>query len=326
MTTRLPPPLPWATGESPPPALIPATRPVVLRLEGLRKRLGRTEVLQRLDVEVRAGDIYGFLGRNGAGKTTAIRSIMGILQPDSGRMQLLGRELKRADRAAKQRIGYVSQEPFFYSWMTCRALGRFVAGFYPTWDHTEFARLLRVLELPEKRRFSHLSGGMKIKLALALALAHRPDLLILDEPTAGMDAVARREFLDLIASQARHEGRTTFFSTHRIEEVERVANRVGLIDGGRQRYEGGVEELKQTVRLLRGMPAEEDAAAWLARVFAHEAVELLRDETRDAERRLVVRAEPAQWERLTLPAPVICEALSLEEIFLAHTTSQFVEL
>src|SRR6185503_16425561 len=118
----------------------------------------------------------------------------------------------------------------------------------------EFDRLLGLLELPPDRKASQLSGGMRVKLALALAVAHRPALLILDEPTAGLDPVARREFLELIASQARNHGRTTFFSTHLIDEVERVADRVGIIDRGRMRYEGSLTDLRAEVKRVRTEP------------------------------------------------------------------------
>lgn len=108
--------------------------------------------------------------------------------------------------------------------MSCERLGSFVGSFYPTWDRSEFFRLLEIFEIPRSRKVSQLSGGMKAKLALALAITPKPKLLILDEPTAGLDPVARRDFLDIIASQARTYQRTTFFSSHLIDEVERCAD------------------------------------------------------------------------------------------------------
>ena len=247
--------LPQAVPQPVPPVVAPASLGagprVGLRTVGLRKAFGRTMALDGLNLEVREGEIYGFLGRNGAGKTTTIRALMGILQPDAGEVVLLGRAMARVDTETKRHIGYVSQEPHFYPWMTGAQLGRFVGGFYPTWDHAEFRRLMGALQLPLDRRFSHLSGGMQMKLALALALAHRPALLILDEPTAGLDPVARREFLDILAGQARQRGRTTLFSSHLIEEVDRVADRIGIIEAGRMRYEGSLAELKATVRRVR---------------------------------------------------------------------------
>lgn len=202
-------------------------------------------------MEVRQGEIYGFLGRNGAGKTSTIRMLMGVVRADSGEIELLDARGTRIGIPQKQRIGYVSQEQNFYPWMTCRGIGRFVSGFYPTWDASEFSRLLLMLDLPGDRKISHLSGGMRVKLALALALAHRPQILILDEPTSGLDPVARREFLEIIRRQSRAHGRTTFFSSHLIDEVERVADRVGIIHRGQLRYEGDVPRLQASVRKVR---------------------------------------------------------------------------
>jgi ABC-2 type transport system ATP-binding protein len=297
-------------------------RPAVLRTLGLTKKFGRTTALDDLNLEVREGEIYGFLGRNGAGKTTALRSFMGILRPDRGRIELLGRIVRRVDVKTKRRIGYVSQEPHCYPWMTCRALGQFVAGFYPTWDGAEFDRLLRVLDLPPGRRFSHLSGGMQMKLSLALAVAHRPALLILDEPTAGLDPVARREFLDLIASQARNHGRTTLFSTHLIDEVDRVADRVGIIDEGRMRFEGSTAALKDSVRRVRPMPAPAGGPPPLPLAPPGPPFELLREENGS----FILRAAPEAWQGADFGAPAIVEWLSLEDIFLAYAGKRVAEI
>lgn len=242
--------------EVPPPAspeVAPATpvAPVVLRTDGLSRSFGKVAAVEQLGLTVREGEIYGFLGMNGAGKTTTIRMLMGIIKPSAGQIELLGQRTRRTSIKQKQSIGYVSQEQNFYPWMTGRGLGRFVGGFYPSWDAAEFDRLLRVLEVPSDRKVSQLSGGMRVKLALALALAPRPALLILDEPTSGLDPVARREFLDLIQRQARDHRRTTFFSSHILGEVERVADRVGIIHQGRMRYEGDLETLRNSVRQVR---------------------------------------------------------------------------
>ena len=301
------------------PPLLQGERAVVLRTTGLKKHFGRMIALDGVDLTVREGEIYGFLGRNGAGKTTTIRALIGILAPDAGEMELLGRSVRRVDVKTKQRIGYVSQEPHCYPWMTARALGQFVSGFYPTWDKAEFSRLLGALDLPADRRFSQLSGGMQMKLALALALAHRPALLILDEPTAGLDPVARREFLDLIASQARNHGRTTFFSTHLIDEVERVADRVGIIDRGRMRYEGGVADLRAEVRRVRAEPG-------VTPVLPGADFQLLRDESAAGVSVQVVRAPATAWISADFGPGIRVEEMSLEDIFLAFAAAARVQL
>lgn len=235
----------------------PAT---LLRTQGLSLSYGRVRAVHRLNISVREGEIYGFLGRNGAGKTSTIRMLMGVVRPDAGQIELLDFRGRRIGPRQKQRIGYVSQEQHFYPWMTCRGLGRFVSGFYKTWDRAEFDRLLHVLDLPPDRKAGHLSGGMKVKLALAIALAHRPPILILDEPTSGLDPVARREFLEIISLQARANDRTTLFSSHLIDEVERVADRVGIIHRGQLRYEGDIETLQASVRRVCYLDIEEGAS------------------------------------------------------------------
>ena len=225
----------------------------ILRTRDLRLSYGRHLAVDGLSLNVRRGEIYGFLGRNGAGKTSTIRMIMGIGVADAGTIEFNGQVLRRIGNNEKRQIGYVSQEQFFYPWMTCQRIGKFVGGLFPTWDSDEFLRLMTVLDLPLKRKIAHLSGGMKVKLALALALSHRPEILVLDEPTAGLDPVARREFLDIIRRQAQQMGRTTFFSSHLIDEVERVSDTVGIIHRGRLRFEGPLDELAKQVREV---PAE----------------------------------------------------------------------
>ncbi|MCB1231926.1 MAG: ABC transporter ATP-binding protein [Verrucomicrobiae bacterium] len=320
-----------------------------LRAIGLRKRYGRVSVVNGLDLEVPRGKIYGFLGRNGAGKTTTIRMLMGILKPDRGEIEFFGHRTRRTTTALKRRIGYVSQSQHFYPWMSARQLGRFVGGFYPNWDTAEYDRLLRVLEIPPDRRSSQLSGGMRMKLALALALAHHPDLLILDEPTAGLDPVAQREFLEIVKNQSRNHGRTTLFSTHRIDEVERAADKVGIIDEGVMRYEGDLDDLRAEVRRLVEMPrkpiavpqptepdesddAPKPPALPLPTVrrenplAGHDGYELLRDESVPERQQLIYRCTlPSPW-MAPMPDGWRIEPLSLEDIFMAYAGLRVAEV
>jgi ABC-2 type transport system ATP-binding protein len=211
--------------------------------------------------------------------------------------------------------------------MTCRGLGRFVSAFYPTWESEEFSRLLNVLDLPPDRRISHLSGGMRVKLALAIALAHRPRLLILDEPTSGLDPVARREFLEIIRRQSRAHGRTTFFSSHLIDEVERVADRVGIIHHGQLRYEGDIPTLRASVRRVKPTgPIEEPDSEPIAadpraaretcmRVAESHGFRFLADDLSDPEA-IIVYGSPSSWGSHPFP-PESVSQLSLEDIFIA---------
>ncbi len=285
----------------------------VLDVRGLAKHYGRVRALTGLDLSVGSGEVYGFLGRNGAGKSTAIRILMGITKPDRGDVYFFGERARGADVRLRQRIGYVAQEQTFYGWMTAIQLGRFVGSFYPTWNGDEYRRLCRQMELPVDRKVQTFSGGMRVKLALALALAHRPELLILDEPTAGLDPVARREFLEIIRTDADRTGRTTFFSTHLIDEVELVADRVAIVDGGRARYEGPVRALAARVRRVRASAADAPLPPELAPV--PDGVRIVSDRSFRGERWIVLEADSEErWAPLS--ATLALESLPLEEIFI----------
>jgi ABC-2 type transport system ATP-binding protein len=270
-----------------------------VRLTDLRVRYGRVHALDGLSLTVARGEVYGLLGRNGAGKTTTLRVLMGIVAADSGTIELFGEPMKRVSVATKRNIGYVSQEQNFYPWMTPAQLGRFVGAFYPTWDDAEYARLLHVLDVPPDRRSGILSGGTRTKLGLALALAPRPPLLLLDEPTAGLDPVARREFNDLVARMAAERGTTMFLSSHLVDEVEGIATRVGIVQAGRMSIEGRVDELRERVRRVRSAVPFEPPSGFV-RVRGD-----------------VWHADGLQWATAQWPEGTSVELLPLEEIFLA---------
>lgn len=287
----------------------------VLATRDLRKRYGRVPALEGLDLGVGRAEVYGFLGRNGAGKSTTIRILMGITHADHGEVMLFGQRAKGAHVKLRERIGYVAQEQSFYGWMSVHRLGRFVGAFYPTWDEQEFLSLCKRLDLPLDRKVDALSGGMKVKLALATALSHRPELLILDEPTAGLDPVARREFLEIVRDDADRTGRSTFFSTHLIDEVELVADRVGIVDGGRMRYEGPVRALADSVRLATNIAEGQPLPALLAEPSL--GVRVVSDRVFRGRRRVVLAADrPERWAELQSVLPIAIEPLPLEEIFI----------
>jgi ABC-2 type transport system ATP-binding protein len=252
------------------------------------------------------GAIYGFLGRNGAGKTTTLRVLMGLTPPDAGRIELFNEEVRAVPVRLKRHIGFVPQEPHFYPWMTAVQLGRFVGDFYPTWDDAEYRRLLRRLDIPTDRKASALSGGTRTKLSLALAFAPRPRLLLLDEPTTGLDPVARREFNDQLIELQREQGTTVMFSSHLVGEVEQVAHAVGIIQAGSARFEGTVDSLRAQVRRVVGLD-EAAEAAWLERVRGD-----------------VFRADEAAWRANALPPGAVAERLGLEDIFLAFARTDEV--
>jgi ABC-2 type transport system ATP-binding protein len=289
----------------------------ILRVEGLRRHFGKAVAVDGVNLTAWKGEIYGFLGVNGAGKTTTIRAIMGIIAAQSGTITLMDETTRRTSVKQRRQIGYVSQDQHFYPWMTCRAIGKFVGSFYPTWDAPEYARLLEMFEIPPGRRTSELSGGMRAKLALALALAPRPALLILDEPTAGLDPVTRHEFMRIIVMEARDHGRSVFFSSHLIDEVEACADRIGIIHQGRMRFEGRMEELRARVRRL-ALPVDMEFEV-------PKGFKIWRDEQAGTGRTLTMDAPAAAWDALdgVCPRP---ESLSLEEIFLASVGSRHIRL
>jgi ABC-2 type transport system ATP-binding protein len=289
------------------PAADPAAAPVVLRTRNLTRSFGKVRAVDDIDLEVPQGAIYGFLGRNGAGKTTTLRMLMGVLRPDRGEIELLGRRSVRIRSAQKRLIGYVSQEQFFYPWMTAERLGAFVGSFYPTWDRTEFNRLLALLDVPPQRKAIDLSGGTRSKLALALALAHRPALLLLDEPTSGLDPVARREFLEILAHESKRLGQTALFSSHLVDEVQFVAQRVGILDEGRLLYQGAIDGLLERVRRITWHPEVHQLPP---------GFRALRADLDLAAADAVLEAEPSAWaEHAAAFAGV--ERLTLEDVFLA---------
>lgn len=277
---------------------------LALQLSGLTLRFGRVAALDGLSLSVRQGQLYGFLGRNGAGKTTTMRILMGVLSAQEGTVEVLGERVKKVSVSLKQRIGYVSQDQYFYPWMTARQLGRFVQAFYPTWDEAEFTRLLTVLDIPPERRSVELSGGTRTKLALALALAPRPPLLLLDEPTSGLDPVARYEFNALVSSMVKERGTTAFFSSHLVDEVEGIATHVGLIDHGRLQVEADTATLLASARkVVSALPFEPGPG--FTRV---------RDD--------VWTAAPEAWAQAGWPEGVTVEPVSLHDLFLAYARTR----
>ncbi|MFL5356162.1 ABC transporter ATP-binding protein [Archangium sp.] len=310
--TTPPPPAPLLAEPEPGPTPVAAPLPapeVILRTHGLTRSFHNVKAVDGVELELRRGEVYGFLGRNGAGKTTTLRMLMGILRPDKGELELMGQRVRHVRAAQKQQLGYVSQEQVFYPWMTALELGRFVSGFYPHWDDAQFQRLLRVLDVPKDRKSAQLSGGTRMKLGLALALAHRPPLLILDEPTAGLDPVARREFLDILREQVRREGQTALFSSHLVGEVEEVAHRIGILHEGRLRYQGSLDTLRQSVRrvVLETPPEALPSGFSLVR----------RERLPDGRLALVLFGAP-EHQAASPFGPETVEALSLENIFLAY--------
>ena len=220
-------------------------------IEGFTKRFGSREAVSDLSIEVPRGSVFGFLGQNGAGKSTTIKTLLNLYQPTRGRLSVLGLDSVRQSVELRRRVGYLPEEPACYRWMTVEEAVRFNAAFYPTWDAGLAEVLLRKLELPRGRRLRELSRGMQAKVGLVLALAPRPEVLVLDDPTSGLDAVVRREFLEAMIGSVQAEGGTVFFSTHLLHEMERVADEVAILHRGRLLMRDSLERLKSATKKLR---------------------------------------------------------------------------
>jgi len=216
----------------------------------LTKKFGRNEAVNDLTLQVPRGSVFAFLGRNGAGKTTTIRILLDLLNRNSGEAKVLGLDCVKDSLEIKKRVGYVAEAQKMYDWMKVDEIIWFCKGFYPDWDDAFAMELREKLELPGSTKVGDLSRGMQAKLALLLAMAYRPRLLILDEPTAGLDVVVRRDFLEGVIEIIQEEGRTVFFSSHIVHEVERVADWVGIIHKGRLIHCSTMEDVKARVKRL----------------------------------------------------------------------------
>jgi ABC-2 type transport system ATP-binding protein len=222
----------------------------IIATRGLTKCFGGKAVVNRLNLAVPRGAIFALLGGNGAGKSTTIRMLTGLLQPDAGSAQILGEDCWSAAIALRHRIGYVPEKPRFYDWMTVHDIGWFTAGFHKTGFTPRYVELVRRFRLDPNVRLRTLSKGDYAKVGLALALAPDPEVLILDEPTSGLDLFIRREFLASMVELAG-AGRTILLSSHGIAEVERVASHAGFMAEGRLLLTASIEELRKRIVRVR---------------------------------------------------------------------------
>ncbi len=216
-----------------------------IELQGIVKSYGKKDVLTGLDLAVPKGAVLGLLGTNGSGKTTLIKCALGLIRPQQGTARLLGEDSWTLSAEAKARIGYVPQVINLYPWMKVRHIIDYTAAFYPNWNLDLVARLMTQWSLTANDRIGPLSPGQLQKLAIVLALGHEPELLILDEPAASLDPLARRQFLQMIIELAEPGRRTVLFSTHITADLERVADRVAILKAGRIAWDGLLEDLKE---------------------------------------------------------------------------------
>jgi len=222
---------------------------IVLETEALTKYYGSTLAVDHMDIEIPRGCICGFVGRNGAGKTTAIKLMLGLLNPTAGSSKLLGCDSSALTPAIRQRIGYVTEGHRLFRWMSIGGLEKFQRSFFPKqWDDKFFADMIEYFELPKKKKIKHLSNGQRAQVSLALALAPNPELLIMDDPTLGLDAAIRRQFLEGMIELIMRQGRTVLFSSHILGDVERVSDRIVVIDKGVLRANCSLEQFQKAIK------------------------------------------------------------------------------
>ena len=285
--------------------------PIVCR--NVQKRYKEKLALDGTDLVVPRGSVFGLLGLNGAGKTTLLKSLMGLVRIQGGEIRVLGKNPDELDGATKARIGYVPQEVNLYHWMRVQQIVDYTASFYPRWNEAFVVRLLDEWQLDPRDKVGNLSGGQAQKLAIILALGHEPELLILDEPAASLDPMARREFLKTLLAMIDSGERTVLFSTHITSDLERVADHVGILKAGKTVYAGELGDLKDTFKRLR-VTARQPLPASLNGIPG-----IIRYEVDGQRALLTVRGSTEAMRRdleSRFGADITQEDLNLEEIFL----------
>src|SRR4051794_36952871 len=217
----------------------------VVELEDVSRRFGDKLALDKVTFRVPAGAVVGLVGENGAGKTTIIKHILGLLKAQTGSVRVFGLNPVADPVGVLSRIGYLSEEPDMPGWMRVHELIRYIAAFYRTWDAQYAEQLRREFDLDPVAKIKQLSKGQRARAGLLIALAYRPELLLLDEPSSGLDPIVRRDILGAIIRTIADEGRTVLFSSHLLSEVERVSDQVAMIKSGRILFCDSLDKIKQ---------------------------------------------------------------------------------
>jgi ABC-2 type transport system ATP-binding protein len=284
--------------------------------ERLTKYFGSRCVVNCLNLCVPGGTVYGFLGRNGAGKSTTIKMLLGMAQPNYGRIELLGHELSVLPPEVRGRIAYLAEGHPLYGWMTVAEAARFFRSFHPgRWNQRLLDQILEHFELPLRSRLRRLSNGQRASVALALAVAPDPDLLVLDDPTLGLDTVARRDFLMSMIHLVARQGRTILFSSHILADVERVADRIGILVDGVLRVDCPTERFKESVSKLvlefAGKPPAFPGCAGLVQAWeVGRRLELVIVDFGPSQRQVIESLAPLAWDLV---------GLNLEDAFVDYT-------
>ena len=287
----------------------------VIVTERLTKYYGSQCALDQLNLRVAQGTVYGLLGRNGAGKTTAIKMLLGMAQPSFGRAEVLGEDSLQLRPETRARIAYLAERHPLYRWMTVGQAVDFTCAFCARWNGELLRQILDHFGLPRRARISRLSNGQRAQVALALAVAPDPEVLILDDPTLGLDAVVRRDFLESLIQIIQRRGRTILFSSHILADVERVADRIGILVDGVLRVDCPTDHFKESIRKVvlsfSGSPPEMPACPGLVAGWAvGTKLELVFVGYGDRQRETVESLRPKALDVIEL---------NLEEAFIEYT-------
>lgn len=223
----------------------------VVELKNVRKEF-KDFTVKNIDLQVKQGFVTGFIGANGAGKSTTIKMMMNLLKPDAGEVKIFGLDYKTHEKAIKERIGFVYDSNVFFEGMNLKDIKRIVAPAYKQWDDTLFYRYIEQFELPMKKAIKTFSKGMQMKASLAIALSHHAELIIMDEPTAGLDPIFRRELLDLLQEIMIDGNRTIFFSTHITTDLDRIADYIAFIQRGELVFNQSIHDVAENYALVKG--------------------------------------------------------------------------
>ena len=289
----------------------------IIETQNLTRTFGRQEVVRNLTFEVPAGSIYAFLGPNGAGKTTTIKMLMNILQPTDGFARIMGVDSRALGPAQLAQIGYVSENQELPDWMTVHQFIEYCRAMYPTWDQAFCTQLVKDFDLPLDKKLSSLSRGTKVKASLVTSLAYRPKLVVLDEPFTGLDALVRDEFIRGLLELSEQSDWSIFISSHDIDEVDRLADRVGIINEGQLHLSETTESLQNRFRLIMFTLAEEMSRmpsdllkSWLVSEMTSRSIRFVESEFEEVKTRSeILRVYPSAQD-------VIITQISLRDIFL----------
>lgn len=282
-----------------------------IRICGLSKSFGQLQVLRSLDWEIEAGSIVGLLGRNGAGKSTLIECLLGLRDAQGGSVQLFGEDTLHLSEATKARIGYVPQSSELFQWLTPRQLMDYFRAFYTHWNEAKVNELMQRWELPWTQTIGKLSPGQKQRLSIIRALAHEPELLVLDEPVSSLDPAGRREFLSELVDGVIDRRTTVVFSTHILSDLERVAMDVAFLKDGKIALQQPLDSLLEATWRVTGAQAQVEALS--PRLILRSQV------TRHGEASVLAQFDEAQLQELRAGTNLRMERVALEELFIEVT-------